>query len=478
VRSSALKFLWPFGRKNDEDEQDLPLVAGYASAARETSTAGRLRPEFPGFRASALDRPVERKRGERREITRARFAMMNVFTPTQPVTNRASFAGRLGMLSRLISAIETQRSHVVLYGERGIGKTSLLHVLTDVARESSYIVSYATCGASSDFSEMFRAVLEDVPLLFHRGIAPTTGEAEGGGSLAERLPAGKFGSRELADLCSEIVGTRVLIILDEYDRVDDPRFRQSVAELIKNLSDRAARVQIIIAGVAPNLQELMGYAPSIRRNVIGLPMPRLQESEIQEMIAIGEAAAGVRFDAKFGHLVSLLALGSPYLARLLCHHAGLEALDQGRLTVDLGHLRAALDLVIAETEGRMSPRTVAEMQKFLSGSYPQLMAAIGEASRSADGWFTARDIGGLIPGSSGGADKIQAELQALKQTLTLETESEEGELRFRFADDNLPIYLWLLIARDRLNAGKLDPAAPQPAAGKAPASAGLSEVKS
>ncbi|MBC9032803.1 ATP-binding protein [Sphingomonas sp. JC676] len=474
-RSSAMRFLWPFGRKHDDDDQDFPLVAGYAGTPREASTAGRLRPDFPGFRASALDRPVERKRGERREITRARFAMMNMFTPTQPVTNRASFAGRLGMLSRLISAIETQRSHVVLYGERGIGKTSLLHVLTDVARESSYIVSYATCGASSDFSEMFRAVLEDVPVLFHRGVAPTTGEAESGGSLSDRLPSGRFGSRELADLCSEIVGTRVLIILDEYDRVDDPKFRQSVAELIKNLSDRAARVQIIIAGVAPNLQELMGYAPSIRRNVIGLPMPRLQESEIQEMIAIGEAAAGIRFDAKFGHLVSLLALGSPYLARLLCHHAGLEALDQGRLTVDVGHLRAALDLVIAETEGRMSPRTVTEMQKFLTGAYPQLIAAIGEASRSVDGWFTARDIAGLLPASAGGADKVQAELQSLTSTLGLESETEDGELRFRFSDDSLPIYLWLLIARDRLNAGKLDTAAPS---APSKAAAGLSEVKS
>lgn len=471
-----MKFLWPFGRRHDDDDQELPLVPGYASAARESGTAGRLRPEFPSFRASALDRPVERKRGERREITRARFAMMNMFTPTQPVTNRASFAGRLGMLSRLISAIETQRSHVVLYGERGIGKTSLLHVLTDVARESSYIVSYATCGASSDFSEMFRAVLEDIPVLFHRGVAPTAGEAESGASLADRLPAGKFGSRELADLCSEIVGTRVLIILDEYDRVTDPSFRQSVAELIKNLSDRAARVQIIIAGVAPNLQELMGYAPSIRRNVIGLPMPRLQESEIQEMIAIGEAAAGVRFDAKFGHLVSLLALGSPYLARLLCHHAGLEALDQGRLTVDVSHLRAALDLVIAETEGRMSPRTVGEMQKFLTGNYPQLVAAIGEASRSVDGWFTPRDVAALLPASSGGAENVQAELQSLTATLGLETDTEEGELRFRFADDSLPIYLWLLIARDRLNSGKLDPAVPQAGAEKAPAD--LSKVKS
>ena len=39
-----------------------------------------------------------------------------------------------------------------------------------------------------------------------------------------------------------LVGTRVLVILDEYDRVVDVNFRREVAELIKNLSDRAARV--------------------------------------------------------------------------------------------------------------------------------------------------------------------------------------------------------------------------------------------
>ncbi len=453
-----MRFLWPFSRKQ-ESEEDLPILPGYAAGARDAVAPARTRPEFPSFRASALDRPLERKR-ERREITQARFAIMNMFTPTQPVTDRASFAGRLGMLGKLISSIEGQRSHVVLYGERGIGKTSLLHVLTDVARESSYIVSYATCGVSSDFSETFRAVLEDVPLLFHRGVAPNAGEAESGGSLAERLPAGKFGARELADLCSEIVGTRVIIILDEYDRLTDSSFRQAVAELMKNLSDRAARVQIVIAGVAPDLQELLGYAPSIRRNIIGLPMPRLQESEIQEMIAIGEASAGVRFDPKFGHLVSLLALGSPYLARLLCHHAGIEALDQGRLTVDVSHLRGALDTVITETEGRMSPRTVSDMQRFRSGSYPQLFTAIGEASRSADGWFTIDEVAALLPDSAGGAAHVQSELQSLGSMLGLETEVEDGEQRFRFRDDSLPIYLWLLIARDRLNSGKLeDPAA-------------------
>lgn len=455
---SVLKGLWPFSRKDDDGQEVQALMGGYAVPSRDAHLNGRNRPDFPGFRASALDRPSDRLRRERREITRARFALANYFTPTQPVTDRSAFAGRLMPLGRLINAIESQRSHVVLYGERGIGKTSLLHVLADVARESSYIVSYATCGVGADFSELFRGLLEDVPLLFHRGVAPNAGEAEGGGSLADRLPAGEFDPGELADLCAAITGTRMLIILDEYDRVSDPQFRQKVAELVKNLSDRAARVQLVIAGVASNLQELIGYAPSIRRNVIGLPMPRLNESEVQEMISLGEEASGLRFDPHLTRLVHLLALGSPYLARLLCHHSGLEALDQGRLTVDLGHLRSALGLVVAEIEGRMAPRTVAEMRKFMGGRFDPLIAALAEASRSIDGWFSGRDIAALLPEGAITPAQIEQELGGLVGPLELESVVQDGERRFRFVDESLPIYLWLMLGQRRLDDGSLESA--------------------
>lgn len=454
---SALRFLWPFGRREEpEAEGYFPLTA--TVVPHRDAHSGRGRPDFPTFRASALDRPLDRRRDERREITRARFALATFFTPTQPVADRSSFAGRLGVLARLISSIESQRSHIVLYGERGIGKTSLLHVLTDVARESSYIVSYATCGANANFSDVFRAVLEDVPLLFHRGVAPNAGEAESGGNLADRLPSGGFGPGELADLCADITGTRVLIILDEYDRVSDSAFRQQVAELIKNLSDRSARVQLVIAGVASNLQELIGYVPSIRRNVIGLPMPRLEESEVQEMIALGETASGVRFDPHLTHIIHLLALGSPYFARLLCHHSALEALDQGRLTVDAGHLRRALDQAILEIEGRMPPRAVIEMRKFVGGRYDPLVAALGEASRSADGWFSGQAVVDLLPGASVTAAQVEQELGQLTGQLGLESETQDGERRFRFTDDTLPVYLWLMVGRLRLDSGTLEDA--------------------
>lgn len=451
---SALRFLWPFSRRENQDEDGQFPASGYV-ASRETR-GPRARADFPNFRASALDRPLDGAGSERREISRARFALASYFTPTQPVTDRSSFAGRLGVLSRLISAIEGQRSHVVLYGERGIGKTSLLHVLADVARDSSYIVSYTTCGANADFSELFRSALADVPLLFHRGVAPNADEAERGSKLADRLPAGAFGASELAALCSEIVGTRVLIVLDEYDRVTSQEFRQQVAELIKNLSDRAARVHLVIAGVASNLQELIGYVPSIRRNVIGLPMPRLEESEIQEMVALGEGASGVRFDPNLTRVLHLLSLGSPYLARLLCHHAAQEALDHGRLTVDMGHLRSAVDLAVAEVEGRMAPRTVAELRKLVDGRYDPLVAALAEASRSTDGWFGGRSVVELLPDSTITAQQIERELAELGGKLQLETEVVEDERRFRFTDDNLPVYLWLMLGRVRLDSPTLE----------------------
>ena len=110
-------------------------------------------------------------------------------------------------------------------------------------------------------------------------------------------------------------GTRVIIVLDEYDRAESDQFRQSVAELIKNLSDRAARVQLVLAGVASNLQQLIGYIPSIRRNIIGLPMPRLSSEEVRALIRIGEKSAGVEFDEEAVKAIEQLSNGSAITPR-------------------------------------------------------------------------------------------------------------------------------------------------------------------
>lgn len=440
-----------FGKQNFDDPDEAVAAArreraSWMALRRDGSFEGDQEEPLPTFLASAIDRPNTGSKYD--NLLRARLMLRDVFIPTQPVTERSRFAGRTEVLRTLIEVIEEQRSHVVVYGERGIGKTSLMHILADLARDSQYLVTYTSCGATSRFSEIFRAALTQIPLLYLSSIDPTASESERGGTLADRLPEGQFDSRQLADLLAQVTGTRVLILLDEYDRVESTEFRQLVAELIKNLSDRAARIQLVLAGVASNLQELIGYIPSIRRNVLGLPMPRLSADEVRTMIRIGERAAGVSFDPKVVEMTGLLSYGSPYLARLLSHHAGMKALDDGRLNIQLGDLWAALEKGLDEAETRLMRQTAAQLPRLVGEGDLPFLATVARAANTPDGWFSEDEVDRLLGAKT---DGWRERLHALSARSAILEDTLEGDVRrYRFRDEALPTYLWMLLARRQM----------------------------
>lgn len=386
---------------------------------------------LPRFSSNASDEVEVATREQ--DVVRRRIALREALGASQPVIGRDHFAGRHDALRQLISAVEQQRLHVVVYGERGIGKTSLSHVFAETAREARYFVLYGSCGTEAKFDTMFRSFAARIPRIYHKSVLPNSAEAERGDNLDVLLPE-DFGPRELAEVFSDVVGTRIIIILDEYDRVLDVSFRRDVAELIKNLSDRAARVQLVLTGVAQNLDELIGYAPSIRRNIVGLPMRPMNANEVRELLAIGERAADIVYSNDAARLVTTIAGGSPYLVRLISHQAGLVALDAGFDTVNEDHAKTAVERVLTDWNASLPRRVQANLSREEARAQWPLLIAAARAGSSADGFFTVDDVINEMGGTRV-SSLIERDLRHFagpNDLLDLVDGSNEVRFRFRF----------------------------------------------
>ena len=64
--------------------------------------------------------------GLRRESLIAKSKVRSIFTPHQPIVSQDLFFGRSKSVSKLIENINTPGQHAILYGDRGVGKSSPL----------------------------------------------------------------------------------------------------------------------------------------------------------------------------------------------------------------------------------------------------------------------------------------------------------------------------------------------------------------
>ncbi|MGZ3272302.1 MAG: ATP-binding protein [Caulobacteraceae bacterium] len=438
-----------FGRgkkpKGTKTRQPLAMPTVSLADMFQQTTSSEPALDLPRFSTNAADQPHRRDD----QFAAVRMKLRAAYTPSQPVFDPRMFAGRLAVLKSTIRAIEDQRLHLVIYGERGIGKTSLLHMLTSAARSARYIVVYLSCGAASNFDETFRAVASEIPLLFHSDYAPTTAEAETGSSVANLLAPGPLLPRQFGDLCSKLTGTRVLIVLDEFDRATNPQFRRDVAELVKILSDRSARVQVVVAGVAADLAELVEHIPSVRRNILAIPIPLMASDEVEQLVKNGERTSGITVTpAARKHIVEI-ASGSPYIASLLCHHAALDALDNGRMEVTPADVSTALEQALGELGTRMSKSALDQVKKLAGESGSELLSLIASASLSGGGEFDQALLEKMVGSGKASLCITFAAQLASRGLLIVERESSPRK-RYAFVEDAVPSYIWFLNAQQEL----------------------------
>jgi len=374
--------------------------------------------------------------------------LWEAFTPSRPKYSSRFFAGRRWALQRIITAVEQDQAHIVIFGPRGIGKTSLANVLAESASEVEYQVLRYPCGSNATFEEIFRGLLRSLPSDYLD--RATQARFSGADNLEQLLPAGEFGPTDLTEILSQIKLEHAILIIDEFDRVEDKQLKRQLAEAIKNLSDVAARVTFIIIGIAHSLDELIGLHPSIQRHVVGIHLPLMTSSELERVVLAGEEASGIRFEDATREMIAAFSKGLPYFAQLLCLHAGRKALERGSMLVQLADLRNALEIVLRESDPLARASYEAATRDETDEFVIDVLFAAATAPFDEHGTFAAESAIAMFADSAG-TKRPETEIrQALEDLARQETSpviekwaTPTDETRFTFGLQNMRQYVLL-----------------------------------
>ncbi len=247
------------------------------------------------------------------------------FAAALPVEDRFGLSGRTEEVDRMVRGVVWERKHVVVFGARGSGKTSLVRVFGDFADEVGQIVLYESTSGNIGFTDLFRPFLESLP-----GTGRDT-------VLMQRLAAletAPFGPRELATALGEVRQPTVLV-LDEFDRIDDPAVQSEVAALMKLLSDMHARVQIVIVGIAANVDDLISGHPSLRRHMLVVPVGPIAADDLRTLLDMCAGKSDMAFAPDAAAAIVHSAYGSPYHVRLFGVEAALAADARGSDRIEM-----------------------------------------------------------------------------------------------------------------------------------------------
>lgn len=110
------------------------------------------------------------KDSKSREKLRQKVMVGQIFNPSAPVLTQSLFAGRERQLMTTINAISARGQHVAIYGERGVGKTSLANILSDVFEDLSskitnvakFIYVRVNCDGDETFATLWRKVFREI----------------------------------------------------------------------------------------------------------------------------------------------------------------------------------------------------------------------------------------------------------------------------------------------------------------------------
>ncbi len=320
--------------------------------------------------------------------------------------------GRSQAVRQIVSQINTPGAFPILFGERGVGKTSIASIVQaiielSIGNPKSTSVELKRCSSKETLGTIFEKTLKKCGLDIHLIESIQNNESAGGAGIhagfakanigSKRTNTEKRGAVEKRITPSMIVETinekltSGLLIIDETDAISEDQVKYELAEIVKLLSDSHSKFKVMLVGVADLAAALTNGHPSIGRCAVETKLDRMKDEEIKQIVIVGASRIkpSMDFDHEVVRNIANLAGGYPYFAHLIALKCTEDAIRDNRKFIRQHHLPAALKSAASEAEqtlrGSFDNATS-------SATTPNFRIAVEAASHFGSETFSASDL--------------------------------------------------------------------------------------
>lgn len=245
-----------------------------------------------------------------------------------PVKSIQQLFGREKELSLIEEALYASGRHVFIYGDRGVGKSSLAAAAAAQYQSPDNSPIQIGCGPDTKFYETIEnlvdRVMKSLEGKYEHTIAQTVNVKIY--SISWKNAAKKVEIIKVDSMYSAVNATEEIakyhsenpvIIIDEFDQIDSEVERKLFATFLKDLGDRGVNVKFIFTGVATSLDRLLGSHESSFRQLHTIGLERLGWSAREDIVRDAAAAFSLSVADDVCFTVAKISNGFPYYAHLI-----------------------------------------------------------------------------------------------------------------------------------------------------------------
>ncbi|MEV5630274.1 AAA family ATPase [Micromonospora tulbaghiae] len=331
--------------------------------------------------------------GPKRNEMMERLREVNqVFLPARPVSDQELLAGRNDQLFNLLEMTFTPGAHAAIYGERGVGKTSVAAVFEIISRVQDNLTARINCNINEDFGRIWINMADHIlDVAARTGLVPIEVARDAMDTLSySQAPA------DVVRYLRRIVEhTPLVLIFDEFDIVGDAIVSESFANLMKAISDLGINAHLVIVGVAEDIDALLEGHASVARGLHQIKIPRLNDDELFNIIDRGAQKLHISFDDKVRQSIVTLSQGLPHYTHLLAQQAARWAIIGGRDKVLPEDWQPALSAALRQMQQQILDLYHIATASAKQTMFPDLILACALAAKDIQGFFRPTDV--VIP---------------------------------------------------------------------------------